>query len=83
MTPPQAQLSIQVLSTAGIPPMSTLGQPGFQGPAGTGTQGAGVKSTGGGRLVAGFATLLHMAKGGTFALGLKSMMLAAGAPAST
>ena len=61
----------------------TVGLPGAHGALVFGTQGAGVKKTGGGRLVAGFATELHIPKGGIFALGLLSMMVAVGAEVIT
>lgn len=58
---------------------SLVGTPGAHGAAITGVQGAGVNNTGGGLLVAGLATELHMPKGGMLATGLLSMILAIGA----
>ena len=57
--------------------------PGTHGDAVAGTHGAGVKNTGGGLFVAGFAGLLHMAKGMILAMGMLSMIVAAGIVAIT
>lgn len=66
MTPPQLHISLQVLSTAGIPPINTVGIPGIHGAAVAGTQGIGV-STPNAAAVAeatvGFAMLEHIPKG--------------------
>lgn len=78
MTPPQLHIHFEVLLSAGKLPTITVGDPGAQGAAMTGVQGAGVNSTGGGRLVAGLATLLHIPKGGILAIGLLSIMVAIG-----
>jgi len=67
-----------VLLNAGSPPNSTVELPGLQGAGMLGTQGAGVKNTGGGFTVAGFAGLLHIPKVGMFAPGLLSMIVARG-----
>lgn len=42
--PPHAQLAMHELFSAGIPPIITVGEPGFHGPAGTGMQGIGVST---------------------------------------
>ena len=76
MTPPQAHMSLEELFSAGNLFTKTVGAPGAQGATVLGTQGAGVKTTGGGRLVAGFNTLLHMPNGIILLLGLKSMIVA-------
>ena len=76
MTPLQRQLSMDVLLSAGKLLTSTVGEPGIQGATVFGTQGAGVKNTGGGLFVAGFVGLLHIPKGGIFTVGLKSMIVA-------
>ena len=46
-------------------------------------QGDGVKLTGGGRFVAGFAGLLHIPNGGMFVFGAKSMIVAISADVFT
>lgn len=42
--PPHAQLAMHELFSAGMPPIITVGEPGFHGPAGTGMQGIGVST---------------------------------------
>ena len=42
--PPHAQLAMHELLRAGIPPIMTVGEPGFHGPAGTGMHGIGVST---------------------------------------
>ena len=44
MTPPQAQLQMQVLLSAGMLPMSIVAEPGDHGAGMTGTQGIGVRT---------------------------------------
>jgi hypothetical protein len=74
---------VEVLFSAGYPPTNTVGLPGAHGAEVLGTQGAGVKKTGGGRLVAGLATLLHIPNVGMFAIGLLSIIVPVGAEVST
>jgi len=69
---------VEELFKAGNPPISTVELPGIHGADVFGTQGAGVKNTGGGRTVAGLAGLLHIPKVGTFAPGLLSIIVASG-----
>ena len=80
--PPQQHMHWQVLFKAGMPPIITVGEPGVHGVV-TGMQGIGV-STPIAAAVAeatiGLARDMHMAKGGMFVMGTKSMMLAAGGP---
>jgi hypothetical protein len=86
MTPPQLHISLQLLSTAGMLPISTLGQPGTQGAAVAGTHGMGVSTPMAAAVAAatmGLAIDMHMPKGMTFSMGLLSMMLAAGVVANT
>src|ERR1044072_4328999 len=81
MTPPQAHISLESLVRAGRPPMRTLGLPGVRVPAGTGTQGIGVRTPRAAAVAAATAGLdgmLHMPNGGTFTIGATSAMLAAG-----
>ena len=42
--PPHAQLAMHELVRACMPPIITVGEPGFQGPAGTGMHGMGVRT---------------------------------------
>ena len=81
MTPPQLHMHLEVLFNAGILPINTVGLPGAQGAAVTGTQGMGV-STPSAAAVAdatvGLAMELHMPNGMMLTIGLLSMMLAAG-----
>src|SRR5678815_708751 len=85
MTPPQAHISLESLVSAGIPPMRTLGLPGVQVPAGTGTHGIGVSAPSAAAVAAataGLAKSWHVPNGGMFTIGATSVMLAAGAPHS-
>lgn len=68
--PPKVHMHLQESVKAGILAISFVGAPGIHGAAITGVQGAGVKNTGGGRLVAGLATELHITKGGIFTKGI-------------
>jgi hypothetical protein len=81
MTPPQLHISFEVLSSAGIFPISTVGAPGTQGAEVTGMQGMGV-STPNAVAVAvatvGLARDEHIPKGMTLTMGAWSMMVAAG-----
>lgn len=83
ITPPQAQLSLQLLSTIGSDPLRTVGTPGTQGATVTGTQGIGVNTPRAAAVAAatvGLETLVHMPNGGTFTIGALCMMLAEGGP---
>jgi hypothetical protein len=69
--------------SAGILPISTVGDPGTQGAAVTGTQGMGVSTPRAAAVAAatvGFEGELHMPNGGIFTMGALSMMVAAGGP---
>jgi len=83
MTPPQAQLHIEVLFSAGMPPIMQVGEPGAQGMV-TGMQGIGVRTPSAAAVAAatvGFAREMHMPNGGMLTIGAQSMMVAAGVPA--
>jgi len=83
MTPAQVHIALQLLSSAGIEPISTVGAPGTQGAGTTGTQGIGVSTPKAAVVAAatvGLARLVHMPKGGMFTMGIWSMMVAAGGP---
>ncbi len=64
--PPHVHMQIEVLFRAGTPPMTTVGEPGDQGAAVTGTQGTGVSTPIAAAVAdatAGFAGFVHMPKG--------------------
>lgn len=80
ITPPQAQLQMQVLSIAGIFPYITVGMPGVQGVV-TGTQGIGVNTPIAAAVAdatAGLVGVMHIPNGAMFVIGAKSMIVAAG-----
>lgn len=77
MTPPQAHMSLQELSNAGMFVMSTVGPPGTQGAGSTGLQGMGVGTPIAAAVAAitiGFIGEVHMPKGGTFSMGTLSVI---------
>jgi hypothetical protein len=81
ITPPQLQLQVELFCRAGMPRTVTVGEPGAQGAAVTGTQGIGVNTPSAAAVAAatvGLAIELHIPNGGMLAMGLLSMMLAAG-----
>ena len=80
MTPPQTQFTMLESVSAGMLAIITVGIPGAHGAGIRGWQAAGAKTTGGGRMVCGLATDMHMPKGMILTIGLLSMMLAAGGP---
>ena len=81
-TPAHRHWQVQVLSTAGMLPISKVGTPGTHGV--TGHRDAGLRrehATGGGEVAAatcGLARLMHIANGMMLTIGLWSMMFAAG-----
>jgi hypothetical protein len=81
--PAQRQLSIQVLSRAGAPPIKTVDAPGVHGAGVAGTQGIGVSTPRAAAVAAvttGLAMEEHVPNGETFSSGTLSIMVAAGAP---
>lgn len=81
--PPHMQVSLQLLSSAGMLPTITVGAPGIQGAGVTGMHGMGVSTPKAAAVAAatvGLAMLLHTPKGGIFTIGALSMMVAAGKP---
>ena len=81
ITPPKAQLHIDELFNAGLPPTIIVGDPGAHGATVLGMHGPGVstpKAAAVNDAVAGLARLLHRPNGKMFTNGLLSMMLAAG-----
>jgi hypothetical protein len=83
ITPPHMHMSTEVLLRAGAPPTITVGEPGAQGAVVTGTQGTGVRTPRAAAVAAataGLVGVIHMPKGMTFAIGILSMILAAGMP---
>src|SRR5471032_919719 len=76
-------MSLLLLLSAGMPPISTVGEPGAHGAAVAGMQGICVITPSAAAVAAatiGLAGLLHMPKVGTLTIGAWSMMVAAGAP---
>ena len=66
------QLSVELLFSAGMPPINTVGAPGDQGEAVAGMQGWGVKVPKAAAVAAatiGLAGLWHMPKGAMFIIG--------------
>src|SRR5262245_53717147 len=86
MTPPQLQISFDVLLSAGMLPISTFGEPGTHGDAVAGTHGIGVRTPSAAAVAAatvGFASELHTPNGMMLSSGTLSMIVAAGVPVST
>lgn len=86
MTPPQVHMQVQVLFRAGMPPIMVVAAPGVHGAVVTGMQGMGVstpRAAAVAEATVGLAMDMHIPKGGMFVVGIKSMMLAAGAVAMT
>ncbi len=66
-------------------PMATVGAPAIHGPVGTGMHGIGVGTPSAAAVAAitiGLLMLVHIPNGGTFTIGAKSMMVAAGTPST-
>jgi len=83
MTPPQLHVQVEELFRAGTFPIMTVGDPGAQGAAVTGTQGIGVRTPNAAVVAAdtlGLDKDWHIPNVGIFRKGAKSMMVAAGAP---
>jgi len=83
ISPAQAHISLQLVSSAGKPAIVTVGVPGVHGAVSTGIHGAGVNTpiaAAVSAITAGLLVLMHMANGGTFTIGLLSMIVAAGIP---
>jgi hypothetical protein len=81
--PPQAQLHMEVLLRAGIPPIMQVAEPGAQGIV-TGIQGMGVRTPSAAAVAAatvGLAIDMHIPNGGMLTMGAQSMIVAAGVPA--
>src|SRR5258708_4770181 len=79
-------MQVQVLLSAGMPPIMVVAAPGVHGDAVTGMQGMGVSTPRAAAVAAatvGLAIDMHMPKGGMFVIGTKSMMFAAGVVALT
>ena len=81
MTPPHIHMQVEVLLSAGLLAMRTVGEPGAQGAVVTGMQGMGVSTPSAAAVAeatAGLDGVMHMPKGMMFTMGTKSMMFAAG-----
>lgn len=86
ITPPQLHINFESFCRAGIPPISTVGEPGAHGAPVAGTHGIGVNTPIAAAVAAataGFAGQLHTPNGITLTIGTLSTMFAAGAPAVT
>jgi hypothetical protein len=73
-------MQVHVLFSAGMLPIMVVAAPGVHGEVVTGMQGMGVSTP---RAAVGLAIDMHIPKGGILVIGIKSMMLAAGAVALT
>lgn len=83
MTPPQLHMHLEILSSAGIFAISTVGAPGTHGAAVAGMHGMGVNTPRAAAVAAattGLAGELQTPKGMMFTIGMWSMMFAAGGP---
>jgi hypothetical protein len=81
MTPPQLHINLLELLRAGLPRINTVGAPGAQGAAVTGTQGCGVSTPKAAVVAAatcGLLKVVHIKKGMMFFIGMLSIMVAAG-----
>ena len=81
ITPPNEQLHIDALLSAGLPPIITVGEPGDHGAAVMGVHGIGVSTPSASAVApatAGLAIDMHIPNGKMLTNGLLSMMLAAG-----
>ena len=82
-TPAHPHMHIEVLFSAGMPPINTLGDPGVQGAGITGTHGMGVRTPMAAAVAAATVGLvgdMHIPNGGTFTIGAWSLIVAAGGP---
>jgi hypothetical protein len=81
MTPPHMHMSLELLFNAGMLPINTVGEPGAHGATVLGTQGCGVNTPSLAAVAAattGFDIELHIPNGIMLAMGLLSIMVAAG-----
>jgi hypothetical protein len=79
-------MHLEVLLSAGMPPIMQPVEPGVQGDVVTGMHGIGVKTPSAAAVAdatVGLAMDMHMPNGGMLVMGTKSMMLAAGVVAFT
>ena len=75
ITPPQLHMHFEVEFNAGLPPMLTVGEPGVQGLAITGTHAWGTPRA---AATSGLLADVHIPNGGMLLIGAKSIMVAAG-----
>jgi hypothetical protein len=78
--PPYAHMHLEVLLSAGMPPISTVGDPGVHGVV-TGMHGAGVSTPSAAAVsdaTIGLLNEVHMPNGGMFAIGMQSVIVATG-----
>lgn len=81
IAPPQVHIHVLVLFSAGILPINTVGAPGVHGAEVTGMHGIGVNTPSAADVAAataGFDGVVHIPNGGILAIGLLSMIFAAG-----
>src|SRR5471030_780853 len=86
ITPPHMHISFDELFSAGILPISTVGEPGTHGAVVAGMHGIGVSTPSAAAVAAATIVLAsdwHMPNGRMFTIGLLSMMLASGTAVST
>jgi hypothetical protein len=80
ITPPQLHMHLDVLLRAGLPLINTFGEPGAHGEDVTGMHGMGVSTPDAAEVAdatVGLAREVHIPKGGIFAMGMWSIMVAA------
>ena len=77
MTPPQLHIHFDVEFSAGLPPMVTVGEPGVQGLAITGTHAWGTPRA---AATSGLLADVHIPNGGMLLIGLLSIIVAAAVP---
>jgi hypothetical protein len=86
MTPVQVHMQVETFVNAGTPLITDVAEPGVHGEAVAGRQGWGVRTPSAAAVAAatcGLAGLIHIPKVGMFVPGAKSMMVQAGAVATT
>jgi hypothetical protein len=83
--PPQAHMHVLVRLSAGMLPISTVGEPGVHGAVTTGMHGIGENTPSFAAVAAatvGLVSVMHAPNGGMFISGLLSAIVAVGCPAS-
>jgi len=86
MTPAHVHSSLDSEFSAGMFPISTVGEPGTHGAGKTGTHAMGVSTPNAAavaEITTGFVGALHIPNEGTFTIGTLSIIVAAGVPVRT